>query len=109
MVDQLHASYKTGLLSNAGYTSLDPYLDASELAKYFDVVILSAKVGLIKPDPAIYELICQRLEVKPAEAVFIDDVEAYVEGARAVGLRAIHYQDLEALKRELANLLVATN
>ena len=58
----------------------------------------------MKPEPGIFELALERLERRPEEAVFIDDFAQNVEGARTVGMQAIHYQpgmDIPAALREL--------
>jgi putative hydrolase of the HAD superfamily len=56
----------------------------------FDVVIDSSAVGMRKPDPAIYRLALQELGgVVPERAVFLDDHEGNIAGARAVGLHAV--------------------
>jgi HAD superfamily hydrolase (TIGR01509 family) len=68
-----------------------------------DDILISAEVGLAKPDPRIYRLAAERLGVRPDEAVFVDDFAANVEGARAVGMRAIHFRpelDLRAALRQ---------
>ena len=74
---------------------LYPFLDG------FDGIIVSAHEGLIKPDPRIYALLCERYGLAPGHCVFIDDNLANVEGARAFGMRAHHFHDSEALRAEL--------
>jgi putative hydrolase of the HAD superfamily len=61
----------------------------AELADLFDVVIESSKVGLRKPDTAIYELVCRELGVAPTEAVFLDDLGVNLKPARAMGMTTI--------------------
>lgn len=73
-----------------------PFLD------WFEGVVVSGEEKLIKPDRAIYELLLRRYGVVPERAVFIDDSEANVAGARAAGLHAIRFRDPAALRRELA-------
>ena len=51
--------------------------------------------GLSKPDPRIFLLTCERLGVRPENCVFLDDDAGYVEGARKVGMRAIHVPSCE--------------
>ncbi len=58
----------------------------------FHSVILSNEVGLLKPDPAIYEQALDELGVTGETAVFIDDILENVTGAQAAGLHAIHHQ-----------------
>lgn len=57
----------------------------------FDGIVVSGREGVRKPDPAIFELLCRRYRLEPAEVLFIDDVEENCAGARAAGLRAIRY------------------
>jgi putative hydrolase of the HAD superfamily len=61
----------------------------------FHVVVDSAFVGARKPDPMIYELTLQRLDVDAASAVFIDDIEINCTAARELGMRAIWFQSSE--------------
>jgi putative hydrolase of the HAD superfamily len=61
----------------------------AELVDLFDVVIESSKVGLRKPDTAIYELVCRELGVAPTEAVFLDDLGVNLKPARAMGMTTI--------------------
>ncbi len=101
--------YKVGLLSNDALT-LEQRL-RRELAIYdlFDAVIISASIGVMKPDPRAYQAIAQSLGVEPGACVFIDDNPTNVDGARRVGMRAIHYRvgmDLRAaLKPMLGKVL----
>lgn len=59
-----------------------------ELLRRFDGFIASAKEKLVKPDPAIYRLLCNRFGLVPQECLFIDDLEQNVEAAERVDLRA---------------------
>ena len=75
-----------------------PFLDGFRLA------IVSGDEGLVKPDAAIYELFLRRAGLSAEACVFIDDSLANVEGARAVGMHAIHFRDPVALRAELRAL-----
>ncbi len=55
---------------------------------YFDHVTFSCEIGVLKPEPEIYEHALRGLGVAPAEAVFLDDRPENVEGARHLGLHA---------------------
>jgi putative hydrolase of the HAD superfamily len=89
-----HDRLKTALLTN-NFVIADAAGDAGPewpmagLADLFDVVIESSKVGLRKPDTAIYELVCRELGVAPAEAVFLDDLGVNLKPARAMGMTTI--------------------
>jgi 2-haloacid dehalogenase len=74
---------------------LHPFLDN------FDGIIVSAHERLIKPDPRIYALLCERYGLAPAACIFIDDSRANVEAARAYGMRAHHFEVPEVLRAEL--------
>jgi putative hydrolase of the HAD superfamily len=104
LIDQLHKTYKTGLLSNASQSSIDTYWTRNEMTGHFDEVVLSAEVHMVKPDPAIYQLALDRLGVEPHEAVFIDDAQYSVKGAQELGLSGIVFTDTAQLKAELAKL-----
>jgi putative hydrolase of the HAD superfamily len=62
---------------------------ALRLGSLFEIVIESAKVGIRKPDPRIFEMACDALGVTPPEAAFLDDLGANLKGARALGMTTI--------------------
>jgi 2-haloacid dehalogenase len=67
----------------------------------FDGIIVSGDERLLKPDPAIYELLLSRYGLDAGDCIFIDDSKHNVEGARAVGMHAIHYVEPMELAAEL--------
>ncbi len=101
----LRKQCKTGLLSNIGRGGLQAIWPKGELEKYFDVAIASGDVGHIKPEPEIYELMAEKLGVKPQECVMIDDLEKHCMGACAIGMQAIQYDHFAQAKAELEKLL----
>lgn len=70
----------------------------------FDGIVVSGDEGLLKPDREIFELFFDRYDVRPESAVFIDDSLHNVEGARAVGMQALHFSSPETLARDLRGL-----
>jgi len=78
---------------------------ATELAGLFDTIVESARVGLRKPDPRIYELVCDRLGVSPAESVFLDDLGTNLKSARAMGMTTIKVDDPVGAVAELSEVL----
>jgi 2-haloacid dehalogenase len=70
----------------------------------FDGVIVSGDERLLKPEPAIYELLLSRYGLEASDCVFIDDSPANVEGARSVGMHAIRYAEPMDLAAELGRL-----
>ena len=72
--------------------------------------MISAEVGLHKPQPEIYRLAAERLEVEPTDCVFVDDLKENCEGAEAVGMTAVRYRSAaETIARldELTGLSLA--
>lgn len=101
LIGKLHGRYKIGLLSNAWDDLRQVLVTRVPIGHLFDDIVISAEVGMGKPDPRIFQLAVERLGVEPGEAVFIDDVLANVEAARKVGLNAIHYQNNPQLFSDL--------
>jgi putative hydrolase of the HAD superfamily len=99
-IRELRQQYKIGLLSNAWDNLRGLLVERWQVADKFDELVISAEVGLVKPDRLIYELAVQRLAVQPEEAVFFDDILENVQGARAAGLQAYQYTDVERAKGE---------
>jgi epoxide hydrolase-like predicted phosphatase len=104
-IRQLRKAYKTGLLSNAFSDLRRVVTEVLGFSDAFDNMIISAEVGLVKPDPRIYHLALERLGVAAEEAVFIDDTQHNVEGARAVNMKAIQFRNPEQARRDLEHLL----
>ena len=102
----LRPRYRTGLLSNA-WDDLRDLLHKLGIADAFDAMVISAEEHLMKPDPAIYRIILERLDVAPAEAVFVDDRAENIRAARALGLRTVHYRRRDQVMAELRNMGVA--
>jgi len=106
LVDRLHgAGTPLYVLSNAP-NLLDPWLRGPARTRHpfiehFRDYVVSGLVGYSKPDAAIYELVCRTGGFQPEDAVFIDDVIANVEGARAIGMNAIHHRSAEGTVAEL--------
>jgi putative hydrolase of the HAD superfamily len=92
----------TGLVSNSWSTS---HYDRDLLAELFDAVVISAEVGLHKPQPEIYLLASQRVRVEPGRCVFVDDLRENCAGAEAVGMTAILHRDAAATVARLEELL----
>ena len=68
----------------------------------FDGVLISADAGLVKPDPAIFRLACERFGILPCESAFIDDSPMNAEAAQYVGMKACVFNgDVEKLEQWL--------
>ena len=72
--------------------------------EWFDGIVVSGEIGLIKPDARIYHHLLERFGLAAGDCVFIDDSAANVAGAEAVGITGLHFQSPEKLRRELDEL-----
>jgi putative hydrolase of the HAD superfamily len=77
----------------------------SRLVAHFDVFVESAVVGLRKPDPRIYALVCEQLGVPAPRVAFLDDIGRNLKPARELGMTTIKVDDPEQALRELGTLL----
>jgi len=105
LLRSLRPQYKTALLSNAWDDLRDVLANSWRIIDAFDEAIISAEVGVVKPEARIYQIALDRLAVNANEAVFVDDFVENVTGARQVGMHAIHFQHPTQAKDELLKLL----
>lgn len=61
----------------------------SDVMRLFDSIVESSKAGIRKPNPRIYEIACEKLEISPHEAIFLDDLGINLKPARALGMTTI--------------------
>lgn len=104
LLRKLKNNYKIGLLSNHLKDWLEENIEVNGLRKLFDAVVTSYNTGLIKPQVKIYLIIADKLEVKPEECVFVDDKRKNVEGAIKVGMKGIHFKNINQLETDLKKL-----
>lgn len=104
-IRSLRPRYRTGLLSNAWPNARQMLTEHYACLDAFDVAVISAEVGLAKPDQRIFQMVVDRLDVQPAEAVFIDDFSVNIDGARAAGLNAIHFRNRDQALQDLGAFL----
>lgn len=100
----LRPHFKTGLISNA-WSDLRAYLRKMRLEEAFDAIVISAEVGLVKPDARIYYLALEQLQVQPYEAIFIDDWEPNVAAAKEIGMWALQFTDRDRTLHHLQRIL----
>ena len=92
-------------LSNYSRDLMEKNPDVLDFLPHMDGGVFSCDVHLVKPDPRIYLLLCERYDLKPSECVFIDDTEGNVEAARKLGFTAIRFSGYEKTRRDLAEVL----
>ena len=77
----------------------------AEIMTMFEVVIESAKVGLRKPDPRIYQMACDELQVGAERCVYLDDLGINCKPAAALGMRAIKVVDPDEALSDLEKIV----
>jgi putative hydrolase of the HAD superfamily len=107
---RIKTRFKTGCITNnvpANQTGSAEgrSLYAREVMELFDHLIESAKIGLRKPDPRIYEIMCEALSVAPSTCIYLDDLGVNLKPARAMGMTTIK---VETGAQAIAELEAAT-
>jgi putative hydrolase of the HAD superfamily len=101
------AGARLALLSNAP-EALAIAIDSSRWSASFDRRFYSCRLGLAKPDPAVYEAVLGDLGAAPTSVLFIDDRAENVRAATAVGLPAVRFTSAEELPGQLADWQTST-
>jgi len=96
--------YKVGLISNA-WSGLRSYIEREKFDDIFDKMIISAEVGVTKPEARIYQIALEQLQVKAKEAVFVDDVQENIEACEKLGMKGILFKSPESTLKQLKALL----
>ena len=91
-------------LTNWSAETYTPARERFAFLSWFRGILVSGEVGVIKPDPRIFELLIERFAINPGNAVYIDDVEANVAAAQSFGIHAIQFTTPARLRRELTRL-----
>jgi putative hydrolase of the HAD superfamily len=100
------SGYKTALLSNAEVPTMNYF--RRQGYDMFDVAVFSCVEGSMKPEVQIYETVLKKLGTKAEETVFIDDKEAFINGAQAVGMNTILFESISQVKATLARFGIKT-
>lgn len=98
------AGYRTGLLSNFGDNARQLWTEVYRFIEFFDGIVISAEVGLMKPDPQIYHLAAESVGVQVTEALFVDDFAENIEAAQALGMQTLHFTDPDLAQQQLVAL-----
>ncbi len=104
----LKPKYKVGLISNA-WDGLRAYIEKEKFADVFDEMIISAEVGVAKPAEKIYRIALEKLQVKPKEAVFVDDFIENIEACEKIGIKGIRFTDADSALKQLKKLLASSS
>ena len=102
--------FKVGCITNNVVSMHSPGQDAGQqgagamgqVMPLFDAIIESSKAGVRKPDPHIYQMMCELLAVAPARCVYLDDLGINCKPAAGLGMRAIKVVDVDQTLAELS-------
>lgn len=103
----LRPRYKTAILSDAIAGARRWNQERYGFEQLVDVIIYSCEVGLAKPDPRVYRLLCDRLAVSPDEVVFLDDRPENVKGACELGIHALQHENTARSVKAIDALLAS--
>jgi putative hydrolase of the HAD superfamily len=103
-IRSLRPRYHVGLISNA-WPDLREYILKQKFDDAFDSMVISAEVGVLKPEARIYRIALEQAGVSPNEALFVDDFYENIEGCEKVGIQGIHFQDPGSTLQKLKTLL----
>lgn len=101
LFERVRGRYPLIALSNTNDLHFRQVREKYPILRCFDDLVLSYEAGFAKPDRRIYEQAVARAGCRAEECLFIDDVEAFVEGGRAAGLESIRFEGYESLESEL--------
>lgn len=96
---------KTVVISNEGRELMENRIERFKMKEFIDFFICSAFVKLRKPDEEIYRLAIDMAQIKPSEAIYIDDREMLVQIGKDLGFESIQHIDYEQTYQKLMNLL----
>jgi glucose-1-phosphatase len=102
LLKALAARYRLLLLSNTNALHFAMLRETySHLLRHFDDLILSYEVQAMKPQPEIYRAALRRAGCPPGECFYTDDIAAYVEAARVMGIDAVQFESREQIERAM--------
>jgi len=101
LLKKLKKKYPLYVISNTNAMHFNHVCKNYKILKHFKRLFPSHLVGYRKPDRKIYEKVLKKIRYRPEETVFVDDVKSFVDGAKNVGMNAIHFKNAKQLTREL--------
>jgi putative hydrolase of the HAD superfamily len=104
LLTELYGRTRLAIISNAT-DILETVLEVKlGISHYFEVVVNSARVGFAKPDPEIFHIALERLNLRPEQTVFTDDQQHNVDAAAQLGMHAVRFTGVADLRAYLADL-----
>ena len=103
-IRSLRGKFHVGLISNA-WSGMRAHLKKEKLLDLFETVVISAEVGVMKPEARIYSIALEQAGVKAEAAVFVDDVQVNIDSCQQIGMKGVLFKDLQKAEDELKKLL----
>ncbi len=103
-IRSLRGKFHVGLISNA-WNGMRAHLEREKLIELFETVVISAEVGVMKPEARIYSIALKQAGVKAEEAVLVDDVQANIDACQQIGMKGVLFNDPQKAEDELKKLL----
>ncbi len=94
-IQSLRPRYKIGILSNAWSEARYFHNTKFKMNAWSDTAVYSAEVKLLKPDPRIYQIVLNQLQLSANECVFVDDRLINVEAAQALGMQGVLHHETQ--------------
>lgn len=106
ILEQVKAARRHRVLALSNWSSEKFTIAEREFSflSLFEETVVSGRVGLKKPDPQIFNLLCERCSISPRESLFIDDSFVNIESAQSLGFHTIHFTSGPALHSRLVEM-----
>jgi HAD superfamily hydrolase (TIGR01509 family) len=101
LFEKLSKKYRLALLSNTDPIHVAYMESRYDFFSYFPARVYSCAVGASKPSPIIFQEALRACRIRAEEAVYVDDIEGYVDAARRLGMLGVHFRSVEQLRSEL--------
>lgn len=104
LIRALRGKYKIGLISNA-WDDLRGYISREKFDDAFDAMIISAEIGVVKPEAKIFQFALEQVKVPAGDALFVDDFAENIAGCEKIGMKGLHFTDPEKDIQKIKALL----
>jgi HAD superfamily hydrolase (TIGR01509 family) len=101
LFEKLSKKYRLALLSNTDPIHVAYMESRYDFFSYFPARVYSCAVGASKPSPIIFQEALRACRIRAEEAVYVDDIEGYVDAARRLGMLGVHFRSAEQLRSDL--------
>jgi putative hydrolase of the HAD superfamily len=101
LVEDLASRYRLVLLSNTNSIHFEMIRRTYPILRHFHELVLSYEVKAMKPDPAIYRAAVAAARCRPEECFYTDDIAAYIEGAKQMGIDAVQFESATQIQAEM--------